>query len=156
MALERTATLTMRRALEQARGTAEPEDWNLGAESTLFNKAMFYPQRAESAAYPSEGNLPVDVSSFPDALEAACIFYGIQGPFRIVYVGGSTLETDADKEQSTGEAQDLANPRERHRKIRHPLVTWIMATAGIMWLSIRHPGKPAWVDHDTGEVWVAD
>ncbi len=42
------------------------------------------------------------------------------------------------------------------RKRRHPLVAWVIGTLRIMWFAVRHPGKPAWIDHRTGEVWAAE
>ena len=41
-------------------------------------------------------------------------------------------------------------------KVRHPLVASLLGTLRIMWFAVRHPGKSAWIDHDTGEVWVSD
>ena len=54
------------------------------------------------------------------------------------------------------EQQPPGNASEHGEKIRHPLVAWTLGTIGIMWFAIRHPGKSAWIDHSTGEVWVAD
>ena len=42
------------------------------------------------------------------------------------------------------------------RKRRHPLMASIIGTLRVMWFAVRHPGKSAWIDHRTGEVWAAE
>ena len=50
-------------------------------------------------------------------------------------------------------------------RVRHPRLVlllgtcWVLCELGtlrIMWFAVRHPGRSAWIDHDTGEVWAVD
>ena len=73
----------------------------------------------------------VDVDSFPDAVRVAAVFYGQEGE---AHVAGARVKG----------------------KMRHPLLASLLGTLRIMWFAVRHPGRSAWIDHDTGEVRVAD
>ncbi len=32
------------------------------------------------------------------------------------------------------------------------LRAWLLGTLNIMWFALRHPGRAAWINHETGEV----
>ena len=96
----------------------------------------------------------VDVDSFPDAVRVAAVFYGQEDTDALVVVhvgGGRVVHWFPGQE---GEAH-VAGARVKG-KMRHPLLASLLGTLRIMWFAVRHPGKSAWIDHDTGEVWVAD
>ena len=153
MTQKHTATLTMRRSLETIGNTGTTETENLQFETLILNEVI---NDAQWVAHSLEEGEPVDVSSFRDAVAAAYLFYGRQGPSRITpYDAGSPgLKTDGSANKE--EAQPQVKVSEPRGKTRHPLVAWVLGTIGIMWFAIRHPGEPAWIDHRTGAVWVAE
>ena len=60
-----------------------------------------------------------------------------------------------------GETGGRAGPDHRSTapekgKPPHPLAAWALATVRIIWFSVRHPGRAAWIDHRTGRAWPAD
>ena len=96
----------------------------------------------------------VDVDSFPDAVRVAAVFYGQEdtGALVVVHVGGARVVhwfPGQEGEAHVGGAWVKG-------KMRHPLLASLLGTLRIMWFAVRHPGRSAWIDHDTGEVWVAD
>ena len=93
---------------------------------------------SEEASLPEGG--AADVDSFPGAVRVAAAFYGHGDAGRVSCPGAS------------GARAKGVGPR----AVRHPLVALLLGTLGIMWFSVRRPGRPAWIDHDTGEVWAAD
>ena len=96
----------------------------------------------------------IEVASFSEVVSVAAVFYGEGDASRAIVVKVSPL----------GEVAWFHVPdewvapngvREKGR-VRHPLVASFLGTLRIMWFAVRHPGKSAWIDHDTGDVWVAD
>ena len=152
MAQERTATLTMRRSIEAIRNTGTTESQNLHFEEQTLKEVI---ESVHWSEYSLEEGQPVDVSSFRDAVAVASLFYGLREPFKTVFPG---TEQNVKTEGTGSEEEILLQTEEPQpsEKTRHPIVAWALGTTGIMWFTIRHPGKPAWIDHNTGEVWVAD
>ena len=97
---------------------------------------------------------PVEVDSFPDAVRAAAVFYGEADGPRAIFIGVGQAGEVAWFPVSEGMAE--GSDAGGRRKVRHPLVASFLGTLRIMWFAVRHPGKSAWIDHDTGDVWVAD
>ena len=54
----------------------------------------------------------------------------------------------------------VTDMREREQPIpeeaTHPLIAMALGAMRLMWFSLRHPGRAAWINHSTGEVWPAD
>ena len=59
-------------------------------------------------------------------------------------------ETDRNNMQEPDQPQPIPEPA------RHPLIVLGLGAMRIMWFSLRHPGKSAWINHRTGEVYPAD
>ena len=95
----------------------------------------------------------VDVDSFPDAVRVAAVFYGQDDmdALVVVHVGGARVVHWFPGQE--GQAH-VAGAWVKG-KMRHPLLASLLGTLRIMWFAVRHPGKSAWIDHDTGEVWAA-
>ena len=96
----------------------------------------------------------VDVDSFSDAVRVAAVFYGQEdGAAFIAFRRGGVLEVSR---VSHSDATILLPSVGTEGKVRHPLLASLLGTLRIMWFAVRHPGRSAWIDHDTGEVWAAD
>ena len=96
----------------------------------------------------------VDVDSFSDAIRAAAFFYGQEdGAAFITFRRGGVLEVS---QFSHADAPILLSDARTKGKVRHPMFASLLGMLRIMWFAVRHPGRSAWIDHDTGEVWAAD
>jgi hypothetical protein len=108
---------------------------------------------SEEASLPEGG--AADVDSFPGAVRVAAAFYG-RGNAGQGNAGRENAVPAASVRASSPGASGSRAEGAGPRAVRHPLVALLLGTLGIMWFSVRRPGRPAWIDHDTGEVWAAD
>ena len=150
MAEELTTVITLRRPVDEVgeyrrSGSTAPQTGPLTVPQ-IINAA---PEEIRSL---KEGE-QVSAYSFNDAVAAASIFYGLQVNTEI------TIQVD-QAEEPPPNTRDRTQPPPQPtahapRQAPHPLAAWGLCTIRIMWFSIKHPGKGAWINHRTGEVWPA-
>ena len=150
MAEEPTTIITLRRPVDELgeyrkSGSTAPQTGPLTIPQ-IINAA---PEEIRSL---KEGE-QVNAYSFNDAVAAASIFYGLRA------YTGITIQVDQAEElppNTRNRAERRPQPTAHEpRQTPHPLTASALCTIRIMWFSIRHPGKAAWINHRTGEVWPA-
>ena len=147
MAEQDVAMLTMRRP---DLAGVHPEDDELPADTWSGERWVDFRKIQESLLE----RRAVDVDSFSDAVRVAAFFYGQEdGTAFIAFCSGGVLEVS---QVSHSDATILLPGARTKGKVRHPLFASLLGTLRIMWFAVRHPGRSAWIDHDTGEVWAAD
>ena len=97
----------------------------------------------------------VDVDSFPDAIRAAAVFFHGEGDSGVIEVFQAGTDGRVYRLAVRAIETEMTGLRSKGR-VRHPLFASLLGTLRILWFAVRHPGKSAWIDHDTGEVWTAD
>ena len=151
MAEERTAVITLRRPVHTV--SEHGDLGNTKPQTGFLTVPQIIDGASEEIRSLKEGG-QVSAYSFNDAVAAASIFYGLQIHAEI------TIQVDQEEEPppKTGDRVEPSPqpPAREHRKASHSLATWALCTIRIMWFSIRHPGKAAWINHSTGKVWPAN
>ena len=148
MAGEHTATLTLKRPTDEPQGIPQGMDEPIPSGNWTVYELI---EQQSALAHWVETGEPVSATSFRDVLVAASIFYGLPMNARItVLEGDPVVETDRNDMQEPDQPQPVPEPA------RHPLIVLGLGAMRIMWFSLRHPGKSAWINHRTGGVCPAD
>ena len=146
MAGEQTATLTLKHPTEDfqefPQGRDEPIPSGIWKVRELIEE---HPVLVHSV----EAGEPVEATSFRDVLAAASIFYGLAGNATI-----TILEAPGSVETDRKDAEESEQPTKEPS--RHPVIARGLAAMRLMWFALRHPGRSAWINHRTGEVYAAD